>query len=231
MTYPWSDLSYWKTGEWQVVQEHLEDLKITGRQMNPKRVNLFKALSAVREEDVKVAIFGQDPYPQHNYASGVAFSIPADLDIFPQTLINIFKEYQDDLHYPKPPHGNLKKWTDQGVLLWNVIPSCTEDKSLSHDWEEYKPLTIEIIKKLNNLGCIIVLLGGKARSFVKYIDQERCEVIELSHPSPRASIAARNPFFGSRLFSTINSKLATQGDAPIDWRLDDGDGKGAARKT
>lgn len=80
MRYPWN-LDYWKSGEWQVVNERLHDMEKdherTSSAYNPIRANLFRALSLTKIEDVKVVIVGQDPYPQAEYATGIAFSIPA----------------------------------------------------------------------------------------------------------------------------------------------------------
>ncbi len=40
--------------------------------------------------------------------------------------------------------------------------------------------------------------------------------VESVHPSP---LSARNGFFGSRPFSTVNELLEAQGGRPVDWRL------------
>jgi uracil-DNA glycosylase len=37
-----------------------------------------------------------------------------------------------------------------------------------------------------------------------------------AHPSP---LSARSGFFGSRPFSRVNTMLAEQGAAPVDWSL------------
>jgi uracil-DNA glycosylase len=41
-------------------------------------------------------------------------------------------------------------------------------------------------------------------------------VIKSAHPSP---LSARNGFFGSKPFSTINSALHSFGKPEIDWQL------------
>lgn len=216
----WDDLSYWDTGEFQVVQERLDDLRKAKKICNPKREDLFAALDLTPFEDVKVCLMGQDPYPNSRHATGVAFSVPSSLKVLPPTLVNILREYQDDLHLPEPKTGDLTKWGKQGVLLWNVIPSVEANRPGSHTgWCEWELLTKEIIEELDARHIVFVFLGGKAREFVKYVQPWNSSVIELSHPSPRGNLNARSPFLGSRMFSTINDKLNGQGIKPIDWKL------------
>jgi uracil-DNA glycosylase len=166
---------------------------------------------------------GQDPYPAHKFATGLAFSIPSKYgrSDFPGTLRQIFSEYQSDLGYPLPRHGDLTRWTEQGVLLWNAIPSCTDGDSLSHDWPEYGSLNREVFRRLSEKGVVFALLGSVARRYANDVDLRNNKIILTSHPSPRGSLNAKMPFRGSRLFSTINGYLNQLGLDPINWRLDD----------
>ncbi len=222
MIYPWK-LNYWQSGEWQVVNERLKDMEKANVAFNPTRNSLFRALRTTSLEETRVAIFGQDPYPDGKYATGLAFSTPGEIqrDDFPPTLSTILKEYVSDLGYPNPSHGSLLRWAEQGVLLWNVIPSCKAGKSLSHDWNEYSYLTKEITQKLSEKGIVFCFLGAVAKRYLEEVDLTKNEVILTSHPSPRGIKFGKNPFEGSRLFSTINDKLVSQGLDPIDWKLPD----------
>lgn len=226
MIYPWK-LNYWQTGEWQVVNERLKDMEKAHVRYNPRRVDLFRSLSALPLSSVRVAIIGQDPYPQSQYATGQAFSIPRDIETtsFPPTLNTILKEYCSDLHYPLPLCGDLSEWGRRGVLLWNAVPSCRAGESLSHDWDEYSFLTKEIITKLSDKGGVVfAFLGSVARRYVSDVDPTKNAVVVTSHPSPRGQLHSKVPFTGSRLFSTINDKLADLGQTTIDWRLPDAKG-------
>lgn len=214
----WDDMDYWSSGEWQVCEERLSDLRRKRVTINPKKENMFAALDACPFEKTKVMIIGQDPYPKHEHATGIAFSIPKEIPRpkWPPTLVNIFKELQSDLLCQEPPHGDLTSWVKQGVLLWNAIPTCTNGQVSSHDWCEYEPLTKEIIERLDNgPSCVtFVFLGHKAREYLKYVKYS--STLETSHPSP---LGAKWGFFGSRLFSSINGKLCHDGNKPIDWRI------------
>ncbi len=215
----WGDLEFWNTGEWQVIEERLNDYDKAGTLYCPKRENLFKALDLVPFEKVRVMIVGQDPYPNPSMATGLAFDIPEKEENFPVTLQNIFREYSSDLHYDTPQKGSLKPWAAQGVLLWNAIPTCLKGQPLAHEsWVEWSPLTVEIIRQLNQRHIVFVFLGRVARTYVKYVDNNN-EVIETSHPSPRGQLNSTSPFIGSRIFSKINEKLNDQGIEAIEWRL------------
>ncbi len=216
----WDEMEFWDTGEWQVMEERLDDLDKAKVVYNPERDKLFAALDASPFLQTRVAILGQDPYPNHKDATGIAFSVPPKRKL-PPTLVSIFNEYHDDLGLPVPTSGSLTSWTEQGVLLWNVIPTCEANKSLSHEgWFEWRYLTDEIIKVLceRNVKPVLVFLGGRARSFVKEVPQG-IKVIETSHPSPRGSLNSKVPFTGSRIFSRINDALCELDQEPINWRL------------
>lgn len=227
------DLSFFNSGEWQVIDERLKDLEKVNRRIhtdtfdpgdgyNPGRRELFKALRLIPSGEVRCCIIGQDPYPDSSFATGVAFSIGEDKggpSNWPPTLRTFLNEYRTDLGLPLPRSGNLDKWSERGVLLWNAIPSCRSGKSLSHDWEEYSFLTREIIRILAKKGIVFALLGQVARRYLSDIDCVNNLVIVSSHPSNRSAKSGNTPFIGSRLFSTINDKLNSHALEPIAWRL------------
>ena len=211
----WDDFDFWDTGEWQVIQERLDDLESKGVRYNPDRSNLFMAIDTVAFSNVKCVIIGQDPYPKKRHATGMAFSIPKKEKEWPPTLVNILTEYQNDLHYERPDNGCLIKWAKEGVLLWNTVPTVLEGKPGScKNWWEWQELSREIIQKLSahRDGLAFVLWGGQAQAFRQYIAEDKHKVITAPHPSP---LSASKGFFGSRPFSTVNSFIKE----PIDWRL------------
>lgn len=229
----WNNLSYWKSGEYQVVRERLADAK-KDRQGGyvPARNLLFRSLDLVPFDKVRVVLMGQDPYPTPAHATGVAFSVPEDVNQLPPTLVNIFKEYQSDLHYPAPKNGDLTPWCEQGVLLWNAYPSTVTGFPGRHHWCEWALLTEQILGELDEqkTGLVFVLLGNVARSFSRCLpncmDQPipgstavrpaKNVCLETSHPSP---LGAKYGFLGSRIFTRTNSELVRLGQQGINWRL------------
>lgn len=206
---PWN-LKYFESGEWQVVEEKLRD-----KPFCPCKTNLFRALRITPEDKVKVVFLGQDPYPNPKDATGLAFSSPN----ITGTLKNIFTEYVADLHYDYPTTGILDSWATQGVLLWNVYPSCFYYRSLSNNYEEYLYLTKEIVERLVDRSIIFVSFGSIPKNILKNILKNKEEVvINLAHPSPR-NISKNNSIVGSRIFTRINDILVSKGKEPINWRL------------
>lgn len=209
------DLDFFRSGEWQVIEEKFDELEQKGFTINPKRKDMFKALVATPSSEVRVVIVGQDPYPNSNLATGIAFDIPLGVVDFPLTLRNIFNELQSDLGYLHPRNGSLLQWTNHGVLLLNAIPSCTAGQPASHRWGEWEYFAREIVEKLDVRNIPMVLLGRVARDLRKFIVHS--PVVETSHPSP---LGAGHGFMGSKIFSKVNDILVNRGDKPIDWRLE-----------
>jgi len=211
-------LEFWNSGEYQTISERLDDIKKSGLQVCPLKKDMFKVpFRECSYDQVRVVILGQDPYPNPEFATGLAFSLPPNIKSnYPPTWLNLINEYMEDLHYPKPTSGDLTPWANRGVLLWNVIPSCTAYKSMSHaSWTEWDYLNYEIINKLNHKEhLVIVCLGGRAKEYAKYFN-DNFTILTYSHPSPRSILTSKTPFCGSRMFSNINANLKE----PIDWRL------------
>ncbi len=183
----------------------------------PDRKVLFKALDSLDFEDVKVVILGQDPYPNKEHAMGLSFSIPIGASM-PKSLINIFKEYNDDLGYPIPVSGDLSKWVNEGVLLLNTSLTVEEGNAGSHANIGWTLFTDEIIRKLSDRGKVVFLLwGNHARSKKKIIDVNSNRIIESVHPSP---LAAYRGFFGSKPFTKINKCLQELNQSEIDFKLE-----------
>lgn len=185
----------------------------------PPKENIFRALNLCDYENVKVVILGQDPYHELHQANGLAFSVYPGVRI-PPSLVNIYKELQDDLGVQPVQHGYLKHWADQGVLLLNSVLTVrdgikTANTHRGHGWEQ---LTDSAIEKLSARPepVIFILWGSAARSKIKLIDTQTNIVLQSPHPSP---LSAYRGFFGSKPFSKTNIALTSLGETPIDWQL------------
>ena len=166
--------------------------------------------------DVRVLIVGQDPYPTPGHAVGLSFSVAPDVRPIPKSLINIYKEYADDLGHPLPSNGDLTPWAEQGILLLNRALTVQPGKSNSHQGKGWEQVTEQAIKALaaRDEPMVAILWGRNARNLRPMLGDVPC--IESAHPSP---LSAHNGFFGSRPFSRANQLLADQGAAPVEWKL------------
>ena len=110
----------------------------------PQPEKVFNALNLVKFNEVKVVIIGQDPYHNPNQAHGLSFSVEKDINL-PPSLINIFKELNNDLGCFIPNNGNLTKWAKQGVLLLNAVLTVQKNCPNSHKGKGWEKITTKII--------------------------------------------------------------------------------------
>ncbi len=134
----------------------------------------------------------------------------------PPSLVNIFREYSDDLGYPAPACGDLTPWTEQGVLLLNRVLTVAPGRPGSHRGKGWEEVTEQAIAALAGRGgpLVAILWGRDARTLVPVLDGVPC--VESAHPSP---YSAASGFFGSRPFSRANQLLGQRGAEPVDWKL------------
>lgn len=182
----------------------------------PPPDQVFEAFRLCPLEATQVVILGQDPYHGPGQAHGLSFSVRHGVPV-PPSLRNILQELEKDLGIPRPKHGCLTAWAEQGVLLLNTILTVREGEPGSHRGRGWERLTDRVIRDISaRLDHVVFVLWGRfAQSQRHSIDCSRHQVIESAHPSP---LSARG-FFGSRPFSRINETLRCWGRPPIDWRL------------
>jgi len=191
--------------------------KAAGKRIFPPGGEWFHALDATPLDRVRVVILGQDPYHGPGQAHGLCFSVRPGVRI-PPSLVNIYKELQDDLGIAPPNHGNLEHWAKQGVLLLNAVLTVEAHQAASHrgrGWERFTDAVIRLVDA-REAPAVFILWGSYAQKKAAFVDRSRHLVLKAPHPSP---LSAHNGFFGSRPFSQANAFLEQQGLAPIDWRL------------
>jgi uracil-DNA glycosylase len=200
----------------QKLEEFLESERAAHKIFPPEN-EIFHALEVTPLEDVKVLVVGQDPYHDDGQAHGLAFSVRPGVRV-PPSLVNMYKELEDDLGIPRAKTGYLEAWAKQGVLLLNTSLTVRAHTAASHKNKGWEKLTDAIIKAVSSKSerVIFVLWGGHAQKKLPLIDTERHVVIQSAHPSP---LSAHNGFFGSKPFSKINAALEASGQTPIDWRV------------
>lgn len=195
----------------------IESERKRGRTIYPKNGDIFNALTFTPFNEVKVVIIGQDPYHGPNQAHGLCFSVQPGVP-FPPSLINIFKELEEDLGIKRPRDGCLEHWARQGVLLLNTVLTVEAGKPQSHANRGWEKFTDRIIKELGSRkeGLVFLLWGSPAQKKCSSIDPTRHHILKAPHPSP---LSASRGFFGSRHFSKTNELLISMGSTPIDWDL------------
>ena len=176
----------------------------------PSEKNIFAAFS--KEPNlIRVLIVGQDPYPNPDYANGLAFSVSPGITQLPASLKNIYKELESDLGI-KRNSGDLSDWANQGVLLINRCLTVEPGKSGSHTDIGWQVFTESVIKYCAINGALGILWGNEAQKLSHYFSKD--DLFESAHPSP---LSAYRGFFGSKPFSKVNNRLIEKKLEPIKW--------------
>ena len=213
----WEEIfnNYPKIDELNNMIKEIDEQRLT-KTIYPPKEQVFRVFDLALE-DIKVVILGQDPYHNPDQACGLSFSVNDGVPL-PKSLINIYKELHDDLGIKPAKTGNLESWFNQGVFLLNAVLTVEKNSPASHSkmgWENFTDYIIENISEKNE-NVIFVLWGTYARSKNKLIDSAKHKIIESAHPSP---LSAYRGFFGSKVFSQINSYLAENGRETINFEL------------
>ena len=192
-----------------------------GKRIFPPRGMRLRALELTPLDKVKVVILGQDPYHGPGQAHGLSFSVPEGVRQ-PPSLVNIFKELQDDLGIAPPSHGNLEGWARQGVLLLNKSLTVESGQAGSHAGRGWDAITDAAVRAVaeREEPSVFILWGSHAQAKAARIpelrDDSRHLILRSPHPSP---LSAHRGFFGSKPFSKANAFLEQHGRGAIDWRL------------
>lgn len=192
-----------------------------GHEVLPAPSNVLRAFRQPLA-DVRVLIVGQDPYPTPGHAVGLSFAVAGATRPIPRSLANVYKELDADLGLPPRIHGDLSRWSDQGVLLLNRVLSVRAGAAGSHrnkGWEAVTAAAISAVAKRTTVGGartpLVAILWGRDAEAVRPL-LHSAPAIASAHPSP---LSAARGFFGSRPFSRANTLLREQGGGTVEWEL------------
>lgn len=151
----------------------------------PPKHQVFRAFEVTPPDKVKVVILGQDPYPTHGYANGLAFAINPDMfHEVPPSLLYIFQSLDRDYGPFWKTDTSLLSWAQQGVLLLNTALTVEHGKAGSHSllWREFTEYVISFISnKKSNI--VFMLWGSDACSFEAFIkNKDNHLIIKAGHP-------------------------------------------------
>ena len=183
----------------------------------PKEEEEFNAFHKTPFKTLKIVLLGQDPYHGEGQAHGLSFSVPKEVKT-PPSLVNIFKEIENDLNIKNHGKGDLTKWAEQGVLLLNSTLTVRKNMAGSHQnkgWEQFTDKVISTISSKKE-GVIFLLWGKFAQNKQKLIDKSKHHILMSSHPSPLSSYRG---FLGCKHFSECNKILKKENKTEINWKL------------
>lgn len=155
----------------------------------PPQNKIFNAFQRTSFQNLKVVILGSSPSIKFNEAMGLSYSVPKSVECTP-VIRNMYKaltkDSKIDFAEPKPMHGDLENWTNQGVLMLNNVLSVKEGRGTSMikaGWPKFIHEVIKTISK-NNEGIIFLTWGGKAQKLIASVDPKKHHILKYSHPSP-----------------------------------------------
>lgn len=204
----------WEKPYYRALHAFLKE-EYSTRRIYPDMYDIFNALRYTPYSEVKVVIIGQDPYHGKGQAHGLCFSVKKGVEP-PPSLVNIYKELQDDLGIEPPLHGELTGWAKQGVLLLNTVLTVREGQPNSHKDKGWEQFTDRVIGELNRKETPVVFLlwGANAERKAQIITNPIHNKLSAPHPSP---LSAYRGFFGCRHFSKTNELLQKSRQQPIQW--------------
>ena len=158
----------------------------------------------------------QDPYPLIGVADGIAFSC-SNAKKLEDPLKHIFKELENTVYpdgYTWDP--DLKRWSNQGVLMLNTALTCQIGKIGTHV-ELWKPFTTYLFEILsdNNTGLIYVFLGNKVKEWHRAVGPANYKFF-TTHPIS-AVYKQSDMWESSDIFNNVNVIVKKTFKEEIKW--------------
>ena len=166
-------------------------------------------------DSVRVLLVGQDPYPGPGHAIGLSFAVAPEVSPLPRSLQNMMRELRDDLGKDVSNGGDLRRWSQQGVMLLNRHLTTSSGTSAAHfdaGWARFADAAISVLNRARGRKLVAILWGNEAIGLQRLLAD--VQVVSSAHPSP---LSARRGFFGSKPYSKTNEALKFVGEQPIDW--------------
>jgi len=201
----------------------LEKCVEDGKRFTPPLRQVFKAFMECPYNKTRVIILGQDPYPQFGIADGIAFSCSNTGKLQP-SLKFIFNAVNDTVYDSKKDittfDTDLKRWSNQGILLLNTALT-TEVEKVGKHFDIWQPFVAYLVDMLNtsNEDYVWVFMGRKAEQFEDLVDNilNTTQLISCSHPAS-AGYSGLHKWNCNDVFNRVNLALKTQKKLPeIVW--------------
>lgn len=211
-------------GDWLKVLDKQELYKVTNKvnalyktkKCEPAYTNIFKVFNITPYSNLCSVFLGQDPYPQKEVSTGIAFGNKKDVKVLSPSL-QIIKEAVINFEIP---HNlitfdpTLEEWSKQGILLLNSALTVEQNKPNSHlvIWRDFIKSFLRNLS-IYNPGLIYVLWGSEAKTFSSYINKNDI-VYRMPHP---AYYARTNTKIPSDFFNNLNKNIYRHYGRYIEW--------------
>jgi uracil-DNA glycosylase len=196
------------------ILEDLLEQTHGGKRFTPVLKQLFRAFEECPFEELHTIIIGQSPHPKAGEADGILLSA-SNTGVANASLNKVFGELERTVTSSYVHNPDLKRWSNQGVLMLNPALTTEIGKVDTHI-ELWKPFMVYLFDVLNNsdTGRVYVFMGTKAKDWNHYISKNNFKFF-VSNP---AGATYRNTNWDSGdLFNSINKVLTQNRNIEITW--------------
>jgi uracil-DNA glycosylase len=213
----WADKlkGYLLSDEFYQVLETLYNEANEGHRFTPVLKDLFRAFEECPYDQLKVVVVGQDPYPKANAADGIAFSCSKN-GVMQASLRYIFSDLKETIDPEYVENIDLKRWSNQGVLMLNTALTTRIGKIGMHI-ELWRPFMNYLFDMLNsyNPGTLYVFMGNKAKAWKDHVNKNNFKFF-TTHPASAAYTGKRRWDSGD-VFNKVNQVLKEYHNTEIVW--------------
>ena len=164
----------------KLIEESNKDKKFT-----PPLKYVFRAFEECKYNDLKVIMIGSDPHPSLGVSDGISFSCSLTNKEQP-SLRYIFNSIEEDYELAETYDRNvdLKRWSNQGILMLNCGLTCQVNNIGSHIglWNPFITYLLDILN-ITNIGLIFVFIGAEAQKYKDLINESNHFIILTEHPN------------------------------------------------
>lgn len=188
-----------------------------GKRFTPTMKNWFRAFEECPYDELKVVIVGQDPYPGINQADGIAFSLSTAEEMQPSLKYMLDAVNRTVYNGVNASRGmDLKRWSNQGVLLLNTALTTTIGKVGQH-YLVWRPFLAYVFDWLtwNNNGLVYIYMGKKADEWSDSVNDNNYKFF-VSHPAS-ASYNHLEQWDCKNVFQQTSDILQKNYNFDIEW--------------
>lgn len=205
------------SGDFDNIILQLAQLASDGKRFTPPLKDIFRAFEECPYDELKVVIVGQDPYPRLDVADGIAFSCSKTKELQP-SLSYILDEINRTVYHGHPGSldVDLKRWSNQGILMLNTALTTTINKVGQH-YDIWKPFIAYLLDYLNctNTGLVYIYMGKQAQSWSDSTNDINYKFF-VSHPAS-AAYNKQSRWDSSNLFVEVKKIVEKQYGYSITW--------------
>lgn len=204
------------SSEFDLVLNQLYDQTKIDKRFTPPLKQVFRAFEECPHDELKVVIIGQDPYPQLGIADGISFSC-GNTHKLQASLKFIFEEIERTVYqgFPTGQDPDLKRWSNQGILMLNTALTVEVGKIGSH-YDIWKPFTAYLLDTLNNYnpGLVYVYMGKKAEEWSTLTNDNNYKFF-VKHPASAAYNGSK--WDSMDVFNKISKIVKDNSNQIITW--------------